>query len=222
MNLVRLQLEGLVIESATQEAILDYAAELVTQGLEKLGEHVYDVAVARVPVGKERHFNPKRGSLQRVQLRPPSHFDRDADKQYLLRFGALSARERADVVREGRGDPNLKHLLRFFQGTKKGKTHKISPSGLVVANGTIKGQFRHATGTLKRSIRFDGVRREGNTIIATVSANAPYAAAIHEGFTHRGGPNHDGRATFITGQPFLSSSLDNVIDLMTSPSTYEG
>lgn len=226
---VSLKVEAINLESLNRDAIVDMIAARVTKGFEKLGPHLASVAVARAPQSAERNFAPQRGSFQRVQLRPPSAFPggREGSKAEALRLGyeRFEALGRAGQIRAlsaAGGQTSSKGITQFFQGTRRGGTLGRSPDIIRVQGGTLKGAFAHQPGELKRSIRFIGVKREGNTVRAVVRAHAPYARPVHEGFTHRGGRKHQGKSTRIKGRKYLKSALVNIRDDLKNKSTYAG
>jgi len=211
-----------------EQALINQLAPQISKGLQEIANSVVDVAKARCPVGEERDFNPNPKSFQRLKLVPigtfgamgtsKASFGRSATTNKvatgLFEFHGMSASERA--TRFGRrfgsetSDPKA---TRYFQGTgaNKGKT----PTTLRIGKGTITGAFRHESGTLKKSIHFTGVERQGDTLIATVAVDAPYAIYVHEGHRTRG-------SSRVAGRPFLKSALINARERFFNPSTYQG
>jgi len=190
------------------EALINILAVKVSHAFsEKLAPQVVDVAKARAPSRQpaERAFNPRKSSFQKVALLdrlPPS---RSNTAERIKRFSSLQAGEReVDLARDAE----------FFRGTA-GKNKGAVPDVLRFRGGAVVGAFETRGGTLKASIKFDGVRREGNRVIATVRAHAPYAWYVHEGFNHVGGKA-------IAPRKFLVSALANIRTRMSDPSTYEG
>lgn len=193
----------------TPASLLDRLAKIVMQNFDQVvGPHFVDVARKRVPVGKERRFNPRASSFSSVTLKPLGSMKNTEDNKTLAELHGLSAGERASFFQKAFGDQtDSTRATKFFRG-KGGQ----SPTRLRIRRGTIQGASRHTPGTLRDSIRYEGARREGNLIIGIASANTDYAAAIHDGFVHRGGQQHKGGATKIPGTPYMTSSLANVKD----------
>lgn len=214
-----------------EESLVNAIAVRASKHLQELGQHVADVASARAPVGKgqessvapistARSFNPRTSSFQGLRLKPIGSFGlvrgEGSKAGRLLELHGLTSRQRARAVRPIE-DRDL------FQGTggNKGKT----PDIIEIQRGTIKGAFKgkqHLPGTLRKSIRFVGVERRDNRVVAVVRAHAPYAMAVHEGFKHEGGRGHDGESTEVAGQPFLKNALINIQGRLTEASAYEG
>jgi len=200
-----------------EQALIDQLAPQISKGLQEIANSVVDVAKARCPVGGDRAFNPNPKSFQRLKLVPPGTFGSAANSKAaygLFEFSGMTAAERA--ARFGRkfgSETSNPRATRYFQGTgaNKGKT----PTTLRIGKGTITGAFRHESGTLRKSIHFTGVRREDNTFIATVVADAPYARYVHDGHRTRG-------SSRVAGRPFLKSALINARERFLNPSTYQG
>jgi hypothetical protein len=200
-----------------EQALIDQLAPQISKGLQSIANSVVDVAKARCPVGEDRDFNPNPKSFQRLKLVPPGTFGSAASSKAaygLFEFSSMTAAERA--TRFGRkfgNETSNPRATRYFQGTgaNAGKT----PTTLRIGKGTITGAFRHETGTLKKSIHFTGIRREDNTFVATIVADAPYALYVHEGHRTRG-------STRVAGRPFLKSALINARERFFNPSTYQG
>jgi len=217
------------------QAIFDAIAPQLISGLEKLGKAVEEVARSRAPVGKTPpSAKPHVSNLQPIRLRPLSAFPegREGSDQRTLHLRHSNMIEQGRTTAMGKlaahgGSAGTKigsrsALLKHYQGTRKFGTSGVSPTHIRLVGNTMMGAFQHVPGTLKKSIHFTGVKREGNTLTATVVADAPYAYWVHEGFTLRGGKDHQGAATMIAGRPFLKSALINVQSRLTDPSTYQG
>jgi hypothetical protein len=136
-----------------------------------------------------------------VQLKPLGSFRPGRESDRLAELHGLTSTASGRRV----GLPGLLSAVRasdvqFFQGT--GKNQGKTPDAISVGR-TIKGAFQHKPGTLRDSIRFVGVRREDNRLVATVRAHAPYAWYVHEGFTRENGK-------MVAGRPFLKNALINV------------
>ena len=98
-----------------------------------------------------------------------------------------------------------------------------TPDALHIARGgVVRGAFAHKSGTLRDSHKLVPAYREGNKVIGEIRATADYAAAIHQGFTHKGGRKKGGKRTKIKGRPWLKQSLMNIRDDLTNPATYQG
>lgn len=216
---ITLTVKDVDFSNVNEDAIINAIAVQVSKGFQKLGVHVADVATSRAPVSAERNFNPRK--FVPVKVKPVGTFGletgSDASKRAsrLFEIRNYSSRERGELFRKAFGNATTsENATRFFEGT--GKFKGQTPSALRIGKGgAIVGAFKHQPGTLKKSIKFDGIRREGNKVIATIRAHAPYAWYVHEGFTHKGG----GR---VQGPKFLLSALDNIRSRLTDASTYEG
>jgi hypothetical protein len=224
------------------QVIFDAIAPQLMAGLEKLGKSVEEVARARAPIGKAPSAKPHVANLQPIRLRPMSAFPPGPDATFTT-GEKMSAKQRLhlqhnEMHEQGRitamgklaahgGSVGTKvgsrsALLKHYQGTKKFGTRGVSPTHIRLVGNTMMGAFQHRPGTLKRSIHFTGVERVGNTLTATVVADAPYALYVHEGFTLQGGKDHSGKGTMIAGRPFLKSALINVMGRLSDSSTYKG
>lgn len=212
---IKYEVKDIDFGSIDEAAIVNnIALDRVIPGFLKLGPQMKETAQARCPVSEETDFNPR--VFHQLKLRPLGSLGgvlENPRAARLFELHGLNWRARAKAVKTLK-DADL------FQGTgaNKGKT----PDLIERQGGTIVGAFRHAPGTLKKSIEFEGVRHEGNQVRAIVRAHAPYAKAVHEGFTHKGGTKHTGRATRIAPRKFLKQSLLNIRDQLKSPATYEG
>lgn len=204
------------------QAVIDEVLKLAQRNFDsRVGPHFVSVARGRVPVGKERRFNPRQSSFRNLSLKPLGSLGNLEDNKTLAELHGLSAAERASFFQKAFGDQtDNKQAVKFFQGTgpNKGKT----PNRLRASRGTIKGAFRHLPGTLRDSIVYEGSRREGHRLIGVASANTAYAAAIHDGFTHKGGSTHKGASTKIPGTPYMTSSLANVRSDVLDADNYKG
>jgi len=236
--IVNLKVSGFHVD---EEALLNQLAGRVEKHFTELGKHVADVASARAPVGKGQEAaaeadpvsfgiapigppmaaNPHPKSFQRIQLRPLSQFpagrtgsNRQARREQFERIQDLGRAGQISAVKKvGRlTDPGF---LSYFQGTRKGGTLGRSPTQIRVMGRTLVGAFQHKPGTLRKSIKFEGVRREGDTVTAVITAHAPYAWYVHEGFNHYKG-------SAVAGRPFLKNALINIQSRLTDASAYEG
>lgn len=212
---IKYTVENIDFDSINEDAIINnIAIDRVIPGFLKLGPQMKETAKARCPVGEETDFNPR--AFHKLKLRS------------LGSLGSVTENTRAERLFElhgmdWRGRAKAVNTLKdrdLFQGTgpNKGKT----PDLIERQHGTIVGAFQHAPGTLRNSIEFEGVRHEGSQIRAIVRAHASYARPVHEGFTHKGGTKHTGRATKIAPRKFLKQALLNIRDQLKSPATYEG
>jgi len=208
-----------------EQALINQLAPQISKGLQEIANSVVDVAKARCPVGEERDFNPNPKSFQRLKLVPPGTFGSVSKSKAaygLFEFSGMKASERAARFGHKFGsetsDPKA---TRYFQGAGSSTDPKIdvnkgkTPTTLRIGKGTITGAFRHESGTLKKSIHFIGVERQGDTLIATVAVDAPYAIYVHEGHRTRG-------SSRVAGRPFLKSALINARERFFNPSTYQG
>lgn len=203
-----------------EEAIVNAMASRVEKHLTELGQHVADVAAARAPVGKESHSTR---TAQRVFLRGPHEFTQGAAHGKFEAFSALGRGGIIRALRKAGGIEKRPSHLQFFRGKRGTPQYNQSPTKILLKGNTLVGHFAtHEPGTLRRSIKFEGVTREGNTVAATVRAHAPYAMAIHEGFKHKGGRDKQGEVTEIPGRPFLKNALINIQGRLTEPTAYEG
>lgn len=209
----------LKMTSFDPQAVIDHVANRGAKGLNTtVLPHLLEVAKAKAPVGRERNFNPQRGSksFQKIGLREPfgegERFSAE-ERSRLRDLRLLTARELAGEVRSGD--------IKFFQGTGKnaGRTPDLIET---TRGGFLRGAFAHRSGTLRDSHVIVPAKREGMLVVGKVRATADYAKAIHDGFTHKGGQKKTGRTTRIKGRKWLKESLVNVRDDLANPSTYEG
>lgn len=209
---VRFKVGTLKLGPHTEAQIIDVLAVKTSKRFQELGPYMAKVAQARCPVGVDRDITPSNRSFERLRVAPPGTFGTEgpgssekASRLFDLRN--MSAKDRARVV-------STLNEAEFFRGvgeTRNKKRNKgQTPDIIEVRGNTVVGAFLHKPGTLKGSIRFTGVRREGNRVVLTVRAHAPYARPVHDGFTHRGGRHHGGKGTFIKGKPFLAWAITNV------------
>lgn len=213
---IKYEVKDIDFGSIDEAAIINnIAIDRVIPGFLKLGPQMKETAKARCPVGEETDFNPR--VFHRLKLRPLGSLGGVNENKRAARLFELHGMQ--DWRARAKSIDTLKDAD-LFQGTgpNKGKT----PDLIERQRGSIVGAFRHAPGTLRNSIEFEGVRHEGNQVRAIVRAHAPYAKAVHEGFTHKGGIKHTGRATKIAPRKFLKQSLLNIRDELKSPATYEG
>jgi hypothetical protein len=200
-----------------EQALINQLAPQISKGLQEIANSVVDVAKARCPVGEERDFNPNPKSFQRLKLVPlgtfgPTRLSKAAGG--LSEFSGMSSVERAARFKRKFGSETSNPLAtRYFQGTTKANKGK-TPTTLRIGR-TITGAFRHEPGTLKKSIHFAGVERQGDTLIATIAVDAPYARYVHDGPRTRG-------SSRVAGRPFLKSALINARERFFNPSTYQG
>jgi len=204
------------------QEIIDKAIGIVEKHLIEVGEHAVAVAAARAPVGKGQEssvapLGTRRGGgvLQRVELRPETHFRGRQQRKQLIRQANLEeVGRRGQITRFKRlGRTTNPSITGLFQGTPKAGTRGKSPTSVEVKGGKLVGSFGHEPGTLRRSIKLDGVVREGNTLTATIRAHAPYAWYVHEGFNHKGGwKTKVSETTPVDKQPFLANALVNIRD----------
>lgn len=220
---VKLTVKAENLASLNLKGVENYLAAQVEKAFrEKIGPDYVKVARARAPVSEARDFNPRTQSkaFQRIGLRPARDFKRASGPKRARRA------ELESILAETRGSARLDVLqssdIEFFRiedGPDKGQT----PERVDVRRGGLVGAIRHKPGTLRDSIKVKGVTREGGRVVLTVHATAPYALAVHEGFTHRGGwGTKSGKTTRIKGQKFLKSPLTNVRARLKSRVTYTG
>lgn len=216
------------------EVALDAIFQKGVDGLNKVVlPHVLEVAVGRapssgnagvtgtVPVGADREPSGKsrKSSFEPLDLRKASEGRYTSEERDRLRdlhaFQAESARELANQIRSSD--------IKFFKG-RKGTNKGATPAQINIINGFAKGVFTKRGGTLKGSHVIVPAKREGNRVVGQVQARAKYAAAVHEGFTHRGGfkSKDGGKTTQIKGRPWLAQALENARDDLLNPATYEG
>lgn len=92
-------------------------------------------------------------------------------------------------------------LFEYSSGSKKGQT----PEEVFIRGGSLRGREKEeAGGTLRDSIKFLGVRKDGMKVTGTLVASAPYAHYVEYGFHH----NH---GTSIPANPFMRGPLHNNI-----------
>ena len=209
MARVKARIKRIEVDPGIERAVLDFALVQCIDLADAVMTKVETVAKARAPVSS-------RETTQKVQLRGSHEIPRGrkGSQQEKLRglFETLEAEGRGGIIRKFRGKPvhqsqkGGKELLSLFRGTRKGGTLKQSPTSVSVQGNALVGTFA-AGGHLRDSIHYIGAEIVEGSVIATVVAEADYAAAVHEGFTHRGGRGHSGKATKIPPNPFLSSAL---------------
>lgn len=216
---VKLRAGEVRIQGFEVDPFIDALALKLSKGISaNIAPHLVAAAEQRAPKGVEQNFNPQTKSFQSLKLRDENEFPGRTNeaveaRSRLRRLHGETASGRAAIVSASD--------IKFFVGTgpNKGRT----PDAIQPIAGTVKGAFAHKAGTLKDSIRFDGVRRVGDRVIGTVRAHVPYAHRIHEGWTytspHSGG---GGKSKEIAPQPFLKQGLLNIRDRLKNPSTYEG
>lgn len=222
----KVKVTGVEFSGGIGESLMEYALQLAETAADKVGPHVAEVAQARAPVSKDRNYR----KFRPVAVRGPGSLG--AEPSFggglgtelggrLKEIRSLSTRERSTFIKGGFGlRTKSPSVTKFFEGTGRFKGQQ--PEEIRVGRGgSITGGFRHVPGTLKKSIHYAGSERSGNTVVATVVADAPYALYVHEGYPYRGGSDHQGESKNIPGNPFLADALVNVIDRLTSPSTYE-
>jgi hypothetical protein len=163
------------------------------------GPQIAERARNRAPISKERNFNPNPSSFKPISLRPSKEFGlSDADTRF-------RRAELESILAETRGNARLDILrssdFQFFQG----RENKRTPDAINIRRGGLVGAFKHQPGTLKKSIKYVGTRREGNTVVGVVEAGAPHAAAIEDGFRHFSHGKATG--TKVPAQPYLNPSL---------------
>lgn len=217
-----------------EQAIVTKALSQMAEGFNgKVLPHLLEVAMQRAPkASADRNFNPQtsaRTSFKPVELREPFEKEAGFDREERDRLRDLrnAAAEGARALSEIVSPSDIK----FF----KGKAYKSKVTGYQVTEhagrtpdaihiargGVVRGAFRHTAGTLQKSHKIRNARREGNKIIGQVVATADYAAAVHQGFNHKGGQKKGGKVTKIAGRPWLKQSLMNVKDELTSAATYQ-
>lgn len=217
---VTLNVGPIDFSQVSEASIVAALTPRVVNGFKDLAAEVVDVARARAPKSDGDEGSTRFTS---IKLRSVNQF---GEKDFETR------NRRAEVealLAEARGGARLDVLnsndVRFFQGTdpNTGQRNK-TPDVIDIRGNKLVGGFKHVPGTLKASIKFDGVLVEGNTIRATVRAHAPYAYYVHEGFKHKGGWKVKAKkgGTRIKGQKFLLSALVNIRTRLTDTSTYRG
>lgn len=207
------------------ESIMKQFVETASTALsEAIGPHLLDACRGKAPVGKE-HSVTQRRALRPVALKPLGSFPKGSeDAERLFSLHGLEPRELS-------GSINPLTDARFFQGVRdthywstnkrykgadrnKGKTPDLIE---VSPRGGIKGGFQHRAGTLRDSHVLEEVKVSGGTVSIAVRATAPYARAVHDGFEHKGGPNHTGATTTVKGRKWMTEALKiNVKDDITS------
>lgn len=213
MTKVKLRVDASGLASLDLSGISAHLAPKVKRAFDdKIGPHAVKAAKARCPVSEDRDSVPQLRSFKAVRLLPLGTFPRGAQATRLSELHGLSSRERAQQIKPSD--------IGFFRGVGKNKGQE--PDEIDIIRGTVKGAFLHKPGTLRDSIVWEPARVEGNRVIGRLKATAPYAAAIHEGFTHRGGPKHTGRSTRIKGNKFLTQAIVNIRGPLASKSTYDG
>jgi len=170
--------------------------------LNKIGPHLVEVARHRAPVSKAKNFHPRDSSFENLRIVDRSEASFSAEEVSRLRdLRGFGKRELPDVVTTSD--------IKFFRGIGKNKDR--TPDEIRIRRGTIQGAFQHKPGTLRDSIRLDGVTVQGNKVKLVVRAHAPYAWYVHQGRPRPRAPN-----------PFLRSALANIKDEATDGSTYKG
>jgi len=175
----------------------------------KIGPHLVYVAKHRAPVSKPKNFNPRDSGFENLRLATEEEIG--GESKTLSRLFESTAAQRVGLFEEAfkGGSTKDPKITRFFRGT--GDNAGKIPSVLKIRRGTIQGAFRNKSGTLRRSIRLDSVKVQGNKVKLTVRAHAPYAWYVHEGHPRPRPP-----------KPFLRSALANIKDEATDGSTYKG
>lgn len=201
--------------------IIAHIIRHTAQGLAKeIGPQMAEVAKHRAPVSDAG--DSRRGQVQLKTLgsfQDPDRAQRLAELHSAAE-ATFSHRKTAEgkIVRVSAGRRGLSEAVtskdaQFFTGTGRHKGQ--APASLDVSRGTVRGVFAHRPGTLRDSIKFDGVRVNGNKVSASVTAYAPYAKFVHDGFQHKGGKR-------VAGRPFLRWALVNVLPRLRDSKFYTG
>ena len=204
--MARGRVKSVEVSPEVTEAVLAFAQGKMIELADTVGHKIEDVARQRAPVsGKTQE--------QRAVLRSEHEFpggrrgsEQEKLRQQYEKFAITRAGQIAQLKAAG-GKSSSKALLQFFRGTRKGGTLKQSPVSIRLKGNTIVGTFKTG-GHLRDSIHYRGASVVEGSVIVEVVAEADYAAAVHEGFTHRGGRKHQGAATKIPPNPFLRSALE--------------
>lgn len=214
---IKLEVKASSIGSLDLSGIINHIAPIVMKAFDqKIGPHAVSVAKQRAPVSKGPSGSPRRSSFHAVQLidRVPASRTAGPKIARLAELREMNWRERADAIRQSDVD--------LFVGRKNTPFAGRTPEKIDIMNGTVKGAFRHKPGALRDSIHWKSAEIDGNRVVAHLVADVPYALAVHEGFTHRGGRHHAGRTTRIPPQKYLSRVLPNIRGPLQDPSTYTG
>ncbi len=198
-----------------REALSQMIQNQVINGLSRVvSPHFVKAAQNRAPVGTERNFNPTRGALKALELVSKEESAKTnfstAERQRLGELRSLGKRDLANEVRASD--------IKFFRGVEDHAG--ATPDHIDIVRGQVRGAFQHKPGTLRDSIHLESIEAAGSAVVMTVIAEAPYAAAIHEGFTHKGGRHHDGAATQIPAQPFFEWALPSITEDIENPRTW--